>query len=957
MKKDMPESEIRSKTQKVTVRKSLKQLGVKNILGSVAVIVFFLALIGVFVSMLYARSKESIVYRGELQAARSSSQLQHFMSQSSDVVKEAKFGSEKLLKEGVPHSEIIEYIVDLTENIQSSIDERFTGVYGFIDGEYMDGAMWVPEEDYVPQERPWYIKAKEADGELVLVEPYMDMETGDLTMTVAQLMEDGESVIALDIKMNMMEEITDEGSEGRIDIIIDNSGTVIAHSDAGQIGANYLEEKDTLGAELANKLFNDYESTFELDYDGVNYIGFAIPIETQGYSVSLTDSWDSFRPLRILLIVTVIITLVAAVILGAVFVSMSRKTLTVATLNDQLTETTYMTEKAIAESEAKTAFLSNMSHEIRTPINAVLGMNEMILRECSDGEILEYAAGIQAAGDTLLGLVNDVLDFSKIEANKMEIVPVEYELSSVLNDLVNMIRTRVEKKGLLLNLKIDQAIPNLLLGDEIRIKQIITNILTNAVKYTEKGSVTFEIGYKKSPEETNSVYLEVRITDTGIGIREEDFDKLFGQFDRIDQEKNRNIEGTGLGMAITRRLLEMMDTSLQVESEYGKGSTFGFSLKQKVISEEPIGDYAEAVRKRMLIRETYRERFDAPDARVLVVDDTAMNLVVFKSLLKKTKMQIDTADDGFDCLEKTKEQKYDIIFLDHMMPEMDGIHTLAKMRNSEEDKNRSTPVVCLTANAVSGARETYLKAGFTNYLTKPIDSVKLEEMILEYLPPEKILPPSDEPGKSKNDTPGAGATTAVEEGRFGNLPGIHIGEGIANCGTEEDYLRILTLFYETIDERSEELDGYLEAEDWENYTIKVHALKSSARIVGAKDLGAHALELEYAGKDGRTDYIRENHEGLMREYRGLKSVLQPVCADGEDEDDEPKREATPGDLARWYDRIEDAVDELDVDEIEEVLEETKGYVLPDHDRELLKKIGQLSTRFDYEGITSLLEDR
>lgn len=945
-----------NKTEEMTIRNSLKRMGLKSILASLSVIVFFLALIGVFVFMLYNSSKQSIVLSGELQAARSSSQLQHFMSQSSDVVKEAKYGVEKLLDEGKPHSEILKYIVDLTENIQASIDERFTGVYGFIDDEYMDGAMWEPDADYVPQERPWYIKASEAGGEMVLVEPYMDMETGDLTMTVAQLMNDKKSVIALDIKMNMMEEITDEGVEGRLDIVIDNSGAVIAHTDPDQIGKNYLEEKDTLGAALAAKLFSKYESNFELDYEGTNYVVFAIPIENQGYSVSLIDSRENYHPLRILVIATVIITVITVVILGAVFVSMSRKNLAVANLNVQLTETTYMREKAIAESEAKTAFLSNMSHEIRTPINAVLGMNEMILRECKDEDILEYATGIQTAGDTLLGLVNDVLDFSKIEADKMEIVPVEYELSSVLNDLVSMVQNRADNKGLRLVLNIDKTIPNLLFGDEIRIKQIITNILTNAVKYTEKGSVTFDLKYSRVTDEADYINLEVKISDTGIGIKEEDIDKLFGQFDRIEQERNRNIEGTGLGMAITQRLLNLMDSSLEVESEYGKGSTFGFSLKQKVVSDEPVGDYSEAFRKHALSRETYHERFDAPDAHVLVVDDTPMNLVVVKSLLKKTKMQIDTADNGFECLKKSREQKYDIIFLDHMMPDKDGIQTLAEMRESEEDQNKSTPVICLTANAVSGARETYLKAGFDNYLTKPIDSNKLEELILEYLPEEKILPPSDEVADATWKTDD---TTAEKESvlEFGNLPGVNVEEGIMNCGSEEDYKRILDLFYESIEERAGELDSYFKEEDWENYTIKVHALKSSARIIGAKELGAEALELEYAGKDGRHDYIRENHEPLMNNYRRMKEILEPVCSGGEDVESEPKREASGGDIARWYNRLSDAADDMDMDEIEEVLEEIKDYALPEEDKEVFRKIHELSTKFEYDGITELLEEK
>ncbi|MBQ9384699.1 MAG: response regulator [Ruminiclostridium sp.] len=398
-----------------------------------------------------------------------------------------------------------------------------------------------------------------------------------------------------------------------------------------------------------------------------------------------------------------------------------------------------MSERALAASEAKSSFLSNMSHEIRTPINAVLGMNEMILRECEDSSILMYAENIRTSGNTLLGLINDILDFSKIEAGKMEIVVVDYDISSVINDLVNMIKTRAEDKGLTLVLDMDRKLPKLLRGDEVRIKQIITNILTNAVKYTEKGTVTFGMGFEKLPDDPDGIILDVYVKDTGIGIKKEDMDKLFGEFKRIDEERNRNIEGTGLGMSITKRLLEMMGSSLKAQSIYELGSKFSFRLKQGVVKWEELGDYEAAYKASLGRHERYKETFTAPEAQVLVVDDTPMNLTVFKNLLKKTKVKIDTADGGDDGLRMSYDKKYDIIFLDHMMPKKDGIQTLHELRSRPKDPNLKTPVVCLTANAISGAREQYLAEGFDDYLTKPIDPKRLEEMIIHYLPPEKVL--------------------------------------------------------------------------------------------------------------------------------------------------------------------------------------------------------------------------
>ncbi|MBQ6113082.1 MAG: hypothetical protein IJL10_02345, partial [Synergistaceae bacterium] len=325
--------------------------------------------------------------------------------------------------------------------------------------------------------------------------------------------------------------------------------------------------------------------------------------------------------------------------------------------SDELREAKAAAENA---SRAKSVFLSNMSHEIRTPINSVLGMNEMILRESSEPNIIEYSENIQTAGNTLLGLINDILDFSKIEAGKMDIIPVNYDLSSVINDLVTMIQTRADSKGLLLKLDFDGDIPKMLYGDEVRIKQVVTNILTNAVKYTEKGSVTFHIDYEKIADNPDGVFLNFSVSDTGIGIKPEDIAKLFYEFERIEEKRNRSIEGTGLGMSITKILLEMMGTSLKVESVYGEGSTFSFRLKQKVIKWEALGDYEAAHRLSLSSMKKYKEKFTAPDAHVLVVDDTPMNLTVFRGLLKRTLIKIDTADSGFEALSLVNEKKYDV---------------------------------------------------------------------------------------------------------------------------------------------------------------------------------------------------------------------------------------------------------------------------------------------------------
>ncbi|MCR5446787.1 MAG: response regulator [Schwartzia sp.] len=426
-------------------------------------------------------------------------------------------------------------------------------------------------------------------------------------------------------------------------------------------------------------------------------------------------------------------------------------------------------QKEQAANVAKSQFLSNMSHEIRTPINAIMGMNEMICREAGAPNIREYAENIRTASSSLLGIINDILDFSKIEAGKIEIIPVEYEISSLLNDLVNMVKTRADKKGLALHVKASSELPTLLYGDEIRLKQVITNILTNAVKYTEEGSVTLSISFEKTDDKT--IRLKVSVEDTGIGIKSEDLKKLYNPFERIEEKRNRTIEGTGLGMNITKRLLELMDSHLEVESVYGKGSKFSFTVTQPVIDWTPIGDFENAFRRAVVRQKVYKERFTAPNAKVLVVDDTAMNITVIKGLLKTTQVQLSDANSGREALALTDTTQFDIIFLDHRMPDMEGVETLEAIRAQTNWKNKETPVICLTANAISGAREWYLARGFTDYITKPVDSDHLEAMLIKYLPEELVsLSEDNEAAENNVENKNYTGNETLEQIRSSDIP-------------------------------------------------------------------------------------------------------------------------------------------------------------------------------------------
>lgn len=387
-------------------------------------------------------------------------------------------------------------------------------------------------------------------------------------------------------------------------------------------------------------------------------------------------------------------------------------------------------------SRTRNSFFANMSHEIRTPINTIIGLNEMILREDISDEIAENAIHIQDASKMLLALINDILDMSKIESGKMEIVPIQYETGTMFSELVNLIWIRAHEKKLEFKLDISPEIPSMLYGDEVRIKQVVINLLSNAVKYTQKGFVS--LSARSERKDNNKILLTISIRDSGIGIRKEDMQRLFQSFRRVDEGTNAGIEGTGLGLSISHQLVDMMGGKITVDSIYQKGSVFTIQIEQDIVNENPMGHMDFMTRGATYKRKKYKQIFEAPDARVLVVDDNEMNLLVAKKLLRETKIQVDLAKSGKECLDLTKQHFYNVIFMDHMMPEMDGVETLNRVRQQENGLCREAPVIALTANVTAGAEQIYQDKGFQNYLAKPISSSLLEAVLLKYLPKELV---------------------------------------------------------------------------------------------------------------------------------------------------------------------------------------------------------------------------
>ena len=599
-------------------------------------------------------------------------------------------------------------------------------------------------------------------------------------------------------------------------------------------------------------------------------------------------------------------------------------------------------KRAEQANQAKTGFLANMSHEIRTPINAILGMNEMIFRDTHEDIIRDYSRKVDMAASNLLLLINDILDFSKIEEGKVELIESEYELSSMLNDMYLMIYRRAEQKGLSFEMTVDPDTPEKLYGDKLRVQQCITNLLTNAVKYTERGSVKFTVGYEPAGEKR--LILTATVEDTGIGIEEDKQSLIFDKFQRVDMKNNNTIEGTGLGLSITKTLLDMMGGTISLKSVYGAGSVFTVRIPQSYIGTEPIGNLDERIKTMLEEKKNTEVSFRAPEARVLVVDDTAINLQVVKNLLKKTDIYVDTVLSGKECLEILKDNRYDIILLDARMPDMDGEETLQHIK-SRELCDPSCTIIALTANVVSGAREHYMECGFDDYLPKPVRPVDLESMLLKYLPEDKVE-------LTGEDVPSDMHTADIPDWLKKNRE-LNIKLGLELCGNAEIYMDTVVRFERHAAETMQTISMSLSEGRMDTFVTKVHALKSSAKLIGAERLSALAAELEEAGDDGNMDYIVQHMGPMMSLFGELRESLSPLLRQ---EEAEKEGEIDPDALAGVYAHLRGYIEDFNSEAVGSMIRALDHYTFPGKEQDRFNELKRAYEAMDWVAMTSLFDE-
>ncbi len=690
----------------------IKNIGLKSVIATTLVFLLTAAATGVGGYQLYKSTKESIELQGKVNAVQSAKELDNYLIVRKNTVVLAAHVVDDMIVEGKSNKEILDYITAESASIKKAIDKDYTGLYGWINGEYLDGVGWVPPEDFVPTERPWYQETIADPGDVTFITPYLDEHTGTVLTTIATQLSDGVNVVALDVSLQRVQEITEEitrQSPDSFGMVLSKTGQVIVHSDRAELGRNYLTETGTLGTALADKLYHDGGRQFVLSFHGQKYMVYAERVEGDWQSLSLINTEVFYRPLKIILALLALFTLLEAVIFISVIYTQSARSLAITSAKE-----------AQSASRAKSQFLSRMSHEIRTPINAIIGLNSIVLRDESiSGHTREELEKVETSAKHLLSIVNDILDMSRIESGRMALKEEEFSFRELLDQVSVIIGGQCEEKGLRFICNRNEPLSERYIGDCLKIKQIIINILGNSVKFTDQpGTITFTVA--QTAIQDGKAVLCFTMQDTGIGMDKEFIPRLFDAFTQEDSGNTSRYHGSGLGMAITKRFVEMMGGAIQVESEKGVGTTFTVSI--------PLG----------LVQETANpeQQAEAVPAlsgmHLMIAEDQPLNAEILIDLLEMEEVSAEWVENGRLAVElfaKNKPGHFDAILMDMRMPVMDGLTATREIRKLSRSDAKTIPIIALTANAFEEDVKECLQAGMNAHLSKPVDIELLKKTL------------------------------------------------------------------------------------------------------------------------------------------------------------------------------------------------------------------------------------
>lgn len=831
--------------------------------------------------------KQETLHAGTLSNDKDAEAIDGFLSQGEAVLRVTSRIIEKSLEHGAKQAQIESLLVSEAEHYKHSDDFVLCNMFGILREEFFNGGRWTPAVGYVPSNRPWFQNAPMEKDKVALIPTHLNPHSGEQVVTISLRLSDKKSVLAVDLYLKDLLAKVKKSNLSNMQVIIDKKGMVISHTDITQNGRNYLSA-DYWGSDeekLARAISFAGKEPFVFNLRGRDYRVFSTLIQGEWYVVRLVEEHSLWKDLHLTILRNAGIALLSYIIFVLLAIAAFAKFMKIVRVNN-----------------SKTSFLTSMSREIRSSINGILGMNSIVQKDLHDDNMKEYTNNIQSAGQSVLSLVNDVLDVTKIESGRLSIESMEYEIFTILQECYNENEPKAKAKGLTFHIDCDPDIPSCLWGDENRIIQIVNNLLSNAIKFTEVGGVSLSVGYDNLPpigslRTDDYIMLKIAVKDTGIGIRNEERNSIFKKFIHDNTTETGNIEGMGLGLSLTQELLAKCGGHMTINSRYGEGSSFLVEIPQLVLNTEPMGDFAIHYKNASRKNKEIADVFLAPEARILIVDDVELNLKMFRGFLKNSQVKIDEALSGHQCLQLVESRRYDLIFLDHMMPVMDGVDVFRKMKMMDKFPNKDTPVIALVSEEESFTKDSFLAEGFADYLIKPLKERDLRRTLKWYLPKQLVLTPED---LNEPVMPLANSTSSASKATNNNIDSVFdddeielrsitaptlidrfkpfedildVKAGLNYCADDEEiYVEMLQEYIGSPLCRN--VDNCYRNSDWDNYRFYMHVLYDSSVAIGATSMAEKFLNLENASRESRLKVVHENHDLAMALHAELIENIQ-----------------------------------------------------------------------------------